>query len=176
MNDIKDTGIIVSIRGPVLDVEFPKGNIPEIYTALEINKPSENGSLEDSSSNSPQNQKIIVEVQQSIGNNRVRAVAMSSTDGLSRGMKVRNTGRHIEVPVGAETLGRIFDVLGHTKDLKKEEVKAKKKLSIHRNSPELGDIDTKTELFETGVKVIDFLCPFVKGGKIGCRYSVILSP
>jgi F-type H+/Na+-transporting ATPase subunit beta len=167
MDDRNDKGIIISIRGAVLDVEFSRGNIPRIYTALEIDKPSENLSMEDGSGSSPRDQKIIAEVQQSIGNNRVRAVAMSSTDGLSRGMEARNTGKPIEVPVGSETLGRIFNVLGQTKDLIEKEVKSNKKLSIHRDSPELEDIDTKTELFETGVKVIDFLCPFVKGGKIG---------
>ncbi|MGM0368490.1 MAG: F0F1 ATP synthase subunit beta [Actinomycetota bacterium] len=158
MNDIEGKGVIISIRGPVLDIEFSKGKIPEIYTALEIYKP------DDGTGNK---EKIVAEVQQSIGNNRVRAVAMSLTDGLARGMEVISTEKPIRVPVGDEVLGRIFNVLGETKDLKKKKVDAKRRLSIHREAPGIGDIDTKAELFETGVKVIDFLCPFVKGGKIG---------
>lgn len=158
MNDIKNKGMIVSIRGPVLDVKFSRGKIPEIYTALEIHKPDDGIGSEG---------KIIAEVQQSVGNGRVRAVAMSSTDGLFRGMEVVNTGKPIEVPVGDGVLGRILNVLGQPKDLKKEQIKAEKRLPIHREAPGIEDIDIRTELFETGVKVIDFLCPFVKGGKIG---------
>ncbi len=158
MDEKNNIGVIISIRGPVLDIEFSKGKIPEIYTALEIYKPD---------GGSEKKERIVAEVQQSIGKNRVRAVAMSSTDGLARGAEAISTGEPIKVPVGNETLGRIFNVLGETKDLKKEGVKAKKTLSIHREAPDIEDIDTKTELFETGVKVIDFLCPFVKGGKIG---------
>ncbi len=158
MNNKEGKGVIISIRGPVLDIEFSKGKIPEIYTALEIYK------QDDGAGNK---ERIVAEVQQSIGDNRVRAVAMSSTDGLARGMEVINTGKPIEVPVGDEVLGRIFNVLGETKDLKEQKVDAKRRLSIHREAPGIEEIDTKTELFETGVKVIDFLCPFVKGGKIG---------
>ncbi|MCG9479523.1 MAG: F0F1 ATP synthase subunit beta [Actinomycetia bacterium] len=157
MADKQEKGLIVSIRGPVIDVEFSPERIPEIYTALKISKPLPEGREE----------SIVAEVQQSIGEGKVRAVAMSSTDGLYRGMEVINTGQPIMVPVGKEVLGRIFNVLGQTRDLKQKQVQTKIKLPIHREAPGIEDIDTRTELLETGVKVIDFLCPFVKGGKIG---------
>lgn len=152
-------GRIVSIRGPVLDVEFPPGKLPDIYTALEINRPKEKMLY--------YKNKVVLEVQQSIGANQVRAVAMSSTEGLERGMEVIDTGKPIEVPVGKETLGRLFNVLGEPIDLIDEEVKTKMKMPIHREAPDIADIEPTTELFETGVKVIDLLCPFVRGGKIG---------
>jgi len=152
-------GRIVSIRGPVLDVEFPPGKLPDIYTALEITRPKEKMLY--------YKNKVVLEVQQSIGANQVRAVAMSSTEGLERGMEVIDTGKPIEVPVGKETLGRLFNVLGEPIDLIGEEVKTKMKMPIHREAPDIADIEPTTELFETGVKVIDLLCPFVKGGKIG---------
>ncbi|MBE3086174.1 MAG: F0F1 ATP synthase subunit beta [Bacteroidetes bacterium] len=152
-------GRIVSIRGPVLDVEFPPGKLPDIYTALEITRPKEKMLY--------YKNKVVLEVQQSIGANQVRAVAMSSTEGLERGMEVIDTGKPIEVPVGKETLGRLFNVLGEPIDLIGEEVKTKMKMPIHREAPDIADIDPATELFETGVKVIDLLCPFVRGGKIG---------
>jgi F-type H+-transporting ATPase subunit beta len=155
MADKKDKdqnkGKIVSIRGPVLDIEFPPGKIPDIYNSLEIK--NKGGTL-------------IAEVQQSIGNNLVRAVAMSLTEGLKRGMEAIDTGKSIEVPVGHETLGRLFNVLGEPID-NKGPVSTKMKHSIHREAPTIEDIEPTTELFETGVKVIDLLCPFVKGGKIG---------
>jgi F-type H+/Na+-transporting ATPase subunit beta len=152
-------GRVVSIRGPVLDVEFAPGNLPDIYNALEIIRPKDKVRY--------YKEKVVAEVQQSIGSNQVRAVAMSSTEGLERGMEVIDTGRTIEVPVGKETLGRIFNVLGETIDLIGDEVKTKMKMPIHREAPDIEDIEPTTELFETGVKVIDLLCPFVKGGKIG---------
>ncbi len=152
-------GRIVSIRGPVLDVEFPPGKLPDIYTALEITRPKEKMLY--------YKNKVVLEVQQSIGANQVRAVAMSLTDGLERGMEVVDTGKPIEVPVGKETLGRLFNVLGEPIDLIAEEVKTKMKMPIHREAPDIADIEPTTELFETGVKVIDLLCPFVRGGKIG---------
>ncbi|MDZ7836961.1 MAG: F0F1 ATP synthase subunit beta [Actinomycetota bacterium] len=149
-------GKIVSIRGPVLDIEF-KGSLPHIYTALTIN-------VQDGDGNS---REVVAEVQQSIGKHQVRAVAMSSTDGLYRGMEVVNTNQPITVPAGKEVLGRIIDVLGNPKDLEGGPIKAGQRLPIHRPPPAMTEIDTKTQLLETGVKVIDFLCPFVKGGKIG---------
>ncbi len=106
-------------------------------------------------------------MQQSIGNNQVRAVAMSSTEGLQRGMEVADTGKSIEVPVGRDTLGRLFNVLGEPIDLLEKEVKSVMRMPIHREAPDIEDIEPTTELFETGVKVIDLLCPFVRGGKIG---------
>ncbi len=152
-------GRIISIRGPVLDIEFPPGKLPDIYNALEIVK------LQDKSTQS--GKKIVVEVQQSIGNNQVRAVAMSSTDGLQRGMEVADTGKSIDVPVGRDTLGRLFNVLGEPIDLLEKEVKSVMRMPIHREAPDIEEIEPTTELFETGVKVIDLLCPFVRGGKIG---------
>jgi F-type H+-transporting ATPase subunit beta len=152
-------GRIISIRGPVLDIEFPPGKLPDIYNALEIVRP------QDKSTQS--GKKVVVEVQQSIGNNQVRAVAMSSTDGLRRGMEVADTGKSIEVPVGKDTLGRLFNVLGEPIDLLEKEVKSIMRMPIHREAPDIEDIEPTTELFETGVKVIDLLCPFVRGGKIG---------
>ncbi len=152
-------GKIVSIRGPVLDIEFPPGKLPDMYTALEIHRNKDK-------KQEHQREKIVVEVQQSIGANQVRAVAMSPTDGLDRGMSVTDTGKPIEVPVGQETLGRLFNVLGEPID-DLGEVSTKMKLSIHREAPSIEDIEPTTELFETGVKVIDLLCPFIKGGKIG---------
>lgn len=151
-------GRIVSIRGPVLDIEFPPGNLPFIYNALIIKRPD--------SQMSGFKENVVAEVQQSIGKNQVRAVAMSATTGLKRGMEVINSGGPIEVPVGKETLGRIFNVLGEAIDMKGD-VNAKMKLPIHRQAPGIDEIEPRTELFETGVKVIDLLCPFVRGGKIG---------
>lgn len=156
MDEKNNKGIIVSIRGPVIDIQFAPARIPEIYTAIKIYKPLENGKKE----------IIIAEVQQSIGNSRVRCVAMSSTDGLSRGMEALSTGKPMEMPVGKEVLGRILDVLGNPRDLKGPFPDNGLKLPIHRKAPGIEDIDTRTELLETGVKVIDFMCPFVKGGKI----------
>jgi F-type H+-transporting ATPase subunit beta len=151
-------GRIISIRGPVLDIEFSPGNLPFIYNALIIKRPE--------SQMSGFKENVVAEVQQSIGGNQIRAVAMSATTGLKRGMEVIDTGAPIEVPVGKETLGRIFNVLGEAID-KKGDVNAKKKLPIHRQAPGIDEIEPRTELFETGVKVIDLLCPFVRGGKIG---------
>ena len=155
----KNIGRLVSIRGPVLDIEFAPGKLPDIYTALEIYRAKDKISY--------YGEKVVAEVQQSIGGNKVRALAMSFTEGLNRGMEVIDTGKPIEVPVGKETIGRIFNVLGETIDLKKEKIKASIRRSIHREPPDISDIDTTTEVFETGIKVIDLLCPFVKGGKIG---------
>jgi len=157
-NQESNKGRIISIRGPVLDIEFAPGHLPAIYNALIIKR------LESDIHGFKDN--IVAEVQQSIGESRVRAVAMSATTGLRRGMEVIDSGSPIEVPVGIETLGRLFNVLGEPIDLKGE-VKALKKMPIHRPSPGIDEIEPRTELFETGVKVIDLLCPFIKGGKIG---------
>lgn len=156
-------GRIVSIRGPVIDVEFPPGKLPEIYTSLEIIKPEGTRS----GATGHYRDKIYAEVQQSIGGGCVRAVAMFSTDGLKRGMEVISLGKPVEVPVGRNTLGRIFNVVGEPIDLLNKEVKATMNMPIHREAPDIKDIETTTELFETGIKVIDLMCPFVKGGKIG---------
>ncbi len=144
-------GTIVQIIGPVVDVEFKSGNLPAIYDALELK-------LGDA--------KLVLEVQQHLGENQVRAVALGPTDGLKRGIQIKNTGNPISVPVGTETLGRIFNVFGEPVD-GKGEVKAKKYYPIHREAPTLEEQETKPEILETGIKVIDLITPFNKGGKIG---------
>jgi F-type H+/Na+-transporting ATPase subunit beta len=152
----KSTGLITQVIGPVVDVEFPGGELPEIYDALIIEDVSPGG----------QQFHLVTEVQQLLGENRVRSVAMSSTDGLTRGMKVINTGEPIKVPVGPSTLGRILNVLGEPVD-EGEPIHAETYLPIHRPAPTLMDQNTKTEIFETGIKVIDLLEPYAKGGKVG---------
>jgi F-type H+-transporting ATPase subunit beta len=147
---MKNIGEIKKIIGPVIDIEF-KNKVPEIYNALIVN----NGDKD-----------ITLEVEQHLGVSLVRAIAMDSTDGLSRGMKVTDTGNPISVPVGKETLGRIFNVLGEVIDDGKEIINASK-LSIHRTAPEYTSQATKVEILETGIKVIDLICPVIKGGKVG---------
>ena len=144
-------GEIVQIIGPVLDVRFEEGELPEIYHALTV-KREQGGEL------------VTAEVQQHLGNNWVRAVAMQSTDGLRRGMKVTNTGGPITVPVGKETLGRLFNVVGEPID-GQGAVKGDRRDPIHRQPPSFADQATTAEIFETGMKVIDLICPFLKGGK-----------
>jgi F-type H+/Na+-transporting ATPase subunit beta len=146
----KNLGSIISVIGPVVDVEFNDKNLPEIYNALKIQNKKYN---------------LILETQFHIGNNKVRTIAMGPTDGLQRGMKVENTGKPISVPVGKKTLGRMFDVLGNPIDGGKN-LNTKLSSSIHRSAPALKDQETKIEILETGIKVIDLICPFVKGGKV----------
>ena len=148
----KNEGLITKIVGPVIDVEFQPGELPEIYTALKIAK--DDGSF------------LVAEVQQMLGSNRVRTVAMASTDGLRRGMKVINTNEPIKVPVGKEILGRILNVVGEPVD-EMGEINAQTYLPIHRESPSLIDQNTDIEILETGIKAIDLLQPYQKGGKIG---------
>ncbi len=143
-------GEIVQIIGPVLDVRFEEGELPEIYHALTVKR--DNGEL------------VVAEVQQHLGNNWVRAVSMQTTDGLRRGMKAVNTGGPITVPVGKETLGRVFNVVGETID-GKGPVKSARRDPIHRAPPLFTDQSTTAEIFETGMKVVDLICPFLKGGK-----------
>lgn len=150
------TGRIIQIIGPVVDVQFSEEGLPAIYNALEI-------SFQGPKTN---DQRLIAEVQQHLGDGVVRAVSMGSTDGLKRGAQATDTGAPISVPVGAEVLGRLFNVLGDTIDGKKE-VKAKRKLPIHRQAPSFEEQSTTSEIFETGIKVIDLLAPFVRGGKVG---------
>ncbi|MDX2014793.1 MAG: F0F1 ATP synthase subunit beta [Myxococcaceae bacterium] len=150
------SGRITQILGPVIDVEFPPGGLPEVYTALKVTNPA--------ISNEPDN--LVVEVAQHLGENTVRCIAMDSTDGLSRGMTVKNTGAPISVPVGPETLGRILNVTGDPVD-ELGPVAAKKFYPIHRPIPSFTEQSKKIEMFETGIKVIDLLCPFTRGGKIG---------
>jgi len=144
------TGRIVQIIGPVLDVQFEEGHLPEIYQALSVKR--DDGTL------------VIAEVQQHLGNSWVRAVAMSSTDGLRRGMEAIDTGASITVPVGPETLGRLFNVVGEPID-GKGPVTGARRDPIHREPPPFTDQATQAEIFETGMKVIDLICPFLKGGK-----------
>src|SRR6187549_1404221 len=152
----KQNGKIVEIKGVVIDAVF-HGGLPGINNALRIKMPEqERRSAFD----------LIAEVQQHLGNDRVRAVAMDTTDGLARGMDVEDTGAPISVPVGDATLGRIFNVLGDVID-EGEEVKAEERWPIHRDAPTFEELQPTTEVFETGIKVIDLLAPYVKGGKVG---------
>ena len=147
---MQTTGTIKKIIGPVVDVDFGE-NLPDIYTALEVMKDGK---------------KIVLETEQHLGGGVVRAVSMDTTDGLSRGMEVVSTGAPISVPVGSATLGRIFNVLGDAIDDGKP-VATDKKLPIHRGAPEYVKQATKVEILETGIKVIDLICPVLKGGKVG---------
>ena len=152
VNTASKTGFISQIIGPVLDIEFPNGELPKIYNALVITP--------------DKGEEITCEVQQLLGNNKVRAVSMTSTDGLKRGATVMDTGAPITVPVGTKTLGRIFNVLGVPVD-EMGSCDAPSGLPIHRASPAFTDLETKPSIFETGIKVVDILAPYRRGGKIG---------
>ncbi len=151
----KNEGKIKQVIGAVADIHFDN-ELPEIFDALEVGITGKNGKEE----------KLVFETQQHVGFNVVRAIAMGSTDGLKRGQKVINTGKPISVPVGEETLGRIFNVLGEVVD-GGEKVKTEITYPIHREAPNFVDQSTKTEILETGIKVIDLICPIAKGGKVG---------
>jgi F-type H+-transporting ATPase subunit beta len=153
------TGKVVQVIGPVVDVEFPPGKLPNIYNAIKIE------AAEDKHAGRPAI-RLTLEVAQHLGENRVRGVAMTTTDGLTRGMDVKDTGAPITVPVGRETLGRLINVLGEPVD-EMGPVLAKKFYPIHRPAPSLEDQETKTEVLETGIKVVDLLEPYSKGGKVG---------
>ncbi|MBQ4067134.1 MAG: F0F1 ATP synthase subunit beta [Clostridia bacterium] len=144
-------GKVSQVMGPVVDVRFEEGKLPAIYNALTV----------------PVGERTLtVEVAQHIGDNTARCIAMASTDGLRRDTPVTDTGSPISVPVGSETLGRIFNVLGEVVD-NGEEVKSEERWNIHRPAPEYSELSTSAEIFETGIKVIDLICPYSKGGKIG---------
>jgi len=145
-------GYVTQIIGPVLDIKFPDGNLPPIYSAIKI--PLEDGT------------ETIVEVQQLLGDNKVRAVSMRSTDGLKRGVEAIDLGNPITVPVGTPTLGRIFNVIGEPVD-EQGEVNYTETLPIHRDAPAFTELETKPSIFETGIKVVDLLAPYRRGGKIG---------
>ena len=145
-------GYVTQIIGPVLDIAFPQGTLPPIYSAIEIE-------LSDGTT-------TIVEVQQLLGDNKVRAVSMRSTDGLKRGVEAIDLGAPISVPVGTPTLGRIFNVIGEPVD-EQGEVKYDETLPIHRDAPAFTELETKPSIFETGIKVVDLLAPYRRGGKIG---------
>jgi F-type H+/Na+-transporting ATPase subunit beta len=150
-----NTGKIVQVIGPVVDVEFAEGKVPEIYHALTVTYDVEGKS-----------NTLTLEVQQHLGQGWVRSIAMSSSEGLKRGMSVNDTGAPISVPVGEGVLGRIFNVLGEPVD-ERGDVNFTKRYPIHRKAPTLLDQDTKSSILETGIKVIDLICPFTKGGKVG---------
>ena len=154
-------GTVVQVIGPVLDVAFDREELPRIYNALRIQETTSGG----------QEVELVAEVQQHIGRGQVRAVAMSSTDGLVRGMEVEDTGQPITVPVGEASLGRILNVLGEPVDAQGpvggEEAAEVERWPIHREAPKFQNLEPKTEIFETGIKVIDLLAPYVKGGKTG---------
>ena len=147
----KATGVVAQVMGPVVDVRFEDGKLPAIFNALTI----------------PINEKTLtVEVAQHVGDNTARCIAMASTDGLKRGTPVTDTGGAISVPVGKETLGRIFNVLGDPVD-NGPAPETKERWNIHRPAPGYEELATSTEILETGIKVIDLICPYSKGGKIG---------
>src|SRR3970040_2303626 len=142
-------GKVVQIIGAVVDAEFPRENMPKVYDALRV-----------------ESAQLTLEVQQQLGDGVVRCIAMGTTDGVRRGEPVSNTGAPISVPVGQKTLGRIMDVLGTPTDAKGP-VGAEKSMPIHRAAPKYEELAPSTELLETGIKVIDLICPFAKGGKVG---------
>ena len=148
----KNTGYVTQIIGPVLDIRFSEGNLPAIYTALKIT--------------GADGEDNIAEVQQLLGDNKVRAVSMRSTDGLKRGVEVIDLGSPINVPVGETTLGRIFNVIGEPVD-EQGDVSYETTLPIHRDAPAFTELETKPSIFETGIKVVDLLAPYRRGGKIG---------
>ena len=146
------TGYITQIIGPVVDAVFPSGDLPKIYNAIDITF---------------EGKVIVCEVQQLLGDNKVRAVSMSATDGLQRGVEVVDTGAAISVPVGVPTLGRIFNILGTPVDNGIEIETDCERSPIHREAPAFTDLETKPSVFETGIKVVDLLAPYRRGGKIG---------
>ena len=148
----KNAGVITQIIGAVLDIRFQEGELPEIYDAINIT--------------TKDGEKLVVEVSQHLGDDTVRCIAMGPTDGLVRGMEATATGAPITVPVGEETLGRMFNVLGEPID-EKEPPKVKEHHPIHRKAPAFEEQSTQAEMLETGIKVVDLLCPYQKGGKIG---------
>jgi F-type H+-transporting ATPase subunit beta len=147
------TGNIVQVIGPIVDIRFPNQSLPVLFTALSI-------ALEHQA-------PLVVEVAQHIGDDMVRAVAMGPTEGLVRGMQVVNTGAPITIPVGEKTLGRMFDVLGRPIDGLGDDFASSPKMPIHRNPPTFSDQKTSRDILETGIKIIDLICPYLKGGKIG---------
>jgi F-type H+-transporting ATPase subunit beta len=152
-------GIITQVLGPVVDVKFENGQLPQIYNALRVRK--EAGDANEV------NIDLTLEVALHLGDDTVRTVAMASTDGLVRGMEAVNTGKPISVPVGDATLGRVFNVLGDNIDLDEELGEDVRRDPIHRQAPKFEELTTKVEILETGIKVVDLLAPYIKGGKIG---------
>jgi F-type H+-transporting ATPase subunit beta len=151
-----ENGKVVQVMGPVVDVEFPPGNLPEVYTALRLTNPG----IDDRENN------LVLEVAQHLGENTVRTIAMDTTDGLVRGQRVKNTGDAIKIPVGEPTLGRIMNVVGEPVD-ERGPIESKHYYPIHRPPPEFIDQSTGVEALETGIKVVDLIAPYPKGGKVG---------
>ena len=149
-------GRVTQVMGPVIDVRFEHNEVPEINNALHIEVPKEDGTLQ-----------LTLEVALQLGDDVVRTIAMDSTDGVQRGMEVKDTGRDISVPVGDVTLGRVFNVLGETIDLDEKIDDSVRRDPIHRQAPGFDELSTKVEILETGIKVVDLLAPYIKGGKIG---------
>ena len=153
------SGKVIQIIGPVLDVEFQSGHLPAIYNALRI--------VSDDTSGTGVEIDVIAEVEQHLGENRVRAVAMKPTEGMQRGMRAIDLGEQITVPVGPQTLGRVLNVLGEPVDFPDRKIDTAERWPIHRPAPSLEDQSTELQMFETGIKVIDLLEPYLRGGKIG---------
>ena len=149
------TGIISQVIGSTFDIQFPEGDLPDIYNALKVDEDTPVGKL-----------RLTGEVAKHLGGGKVRAVALGSTDGLTRGMKCVDTGDSVAVPVGVEVLGRVFNLLGEPID-KLPPLEGVKTASIHRLPPPFSELNPNTEMLPTGIKVVDLLCPFVRGGKIG---------
>jgi F-type H+-transporting ATPase subunit beta len=149
-------GRVVQVMGPVVDVKFESGQLPNLNNALKVAHRSENVEI-----------NLVLEVALHLGDDTVRTIAMSSTDGLTRGTEAQDTGAPISVPVGSVTLGRVFNVLGETIDLGEEIPESSRRDSIHREAPKFEELSTEVEILETGIKVVDLLAPYIKGGKIG---------
>jgi len=149
------TGVVTQVIGSTFDAQFPEDQLPDIYNAVFVEGDSKSGRID-----------LVGEVQQHLGGGRVRAVALGSTDGVVRGMDCRDNGQPVDVPVGEGVLGRVFNLLGEPVD-KRGPVDTGKRLPIHRPAPKISNLNPKTEILETGIKVVDLLCPFVRGGKIG---------
>ena len=144
-----EAGKVVEIIGAVIDVQFPRSSMPKVFDALKVDESD-----------------LTLEVQQQIGDGIVRTIAMGSTDGLKRGLSVNNTGEPINVPVGEKTLGRIMNVLGEPVD-NAGDIAAEKTMPIHRSAPTFSEQASEVEILETGIKVVDLICPFAKGSKVG---------
>ena len=152
------TGRVMQVLGPVVDIQFDQGHLPEINNAIKIDYKAKSSSERDLN--------LTVEVALQLGDNTVRCIAMGSTDGVVRGMEAVDTGKPITIPVGRPTLGRVFNVLGDPID-EKDQVKSETHYSIHRPAPSYENLSTQEEVLETGIKVVDLLAPYAKGGKIG---------
>src|SRR5207248_8597259 len=160
-------GKVVQVIGPVVDIEFADGHLPDIYNAVHIVSGERTPGLKDDGAGGSSKMDVVCEVEQHLGENRVRTVAMKPTDGMQRGMTAVETGEGITMPVGPATLGRVLNVLGEPVDFPDRPVQSKERWPIHRAAPSLEDQSTELNMFETGIKVVDLLEPYLRGGKIG---------